>query len=155
MVSGYLLFYSLLNEILMNAWENFQYFVKTRGVLFALLSGRNEFINNKLIPLITEKWNFINFFVGGHDVTYYYMEMGLLDLFLFFGLIGSFLYLYLFVRMYNYTGFSYKFKLFFLLALLGLVTFAGHFFESAIAGIHFIFFIILNHNYKQESNGSK
>jgi hypothetical protein len=142
---GYLLFYSLLNKILMNAWENFQYNVEKHDLLFALLSGRNTFIQQKLIPLITEKWEWINFLVGGHDITHYYIEMGLLDLFLFFGIVGSLLYLYLFVKIYNYVDFDYKFKIFFLVLLLGLIALSGHFFESAIAGIHFIFFVIINH----------
>jgi len=44
--------------------------------------------------------------------------------------------------------------LFFIITLVALIALSGHFFESAIAGIHFIFFIILNHKYKLEVNGS-
>ncbi len=143
-ISGYLVFFSLINKIILNAWEVFNYSYQKFGLLAAILSGRNFFIQQKLIPLVSTKWSFINFIIGGHDMKTYYIEMGLIDLFLFFGLLGGLLYLYIFFKMLNFVQFEYKFKLFFTLSLLGIIALSGHFFESGIATIHFIFFILVN-----------
>ncbi len=149
-ITGYFIFSSAINKILINAWENFQYTYEKKGLLFALLSGRNTFLQTKFIPLITQKWSWLNFFIGGQDVEKYYIEMGFFDLFLFFGLIGMLLYLYIFIKIYNRITFDYKLKLFFLLALLGIVGLSGHFFNSSIAVNYFIIFILINYSYQSE-----
>jgi len=150
-IIGYFVFSSTINKILLNAWQIFQYNYEKEGLLFALLSGRNTFINTKLLPLIGEKWTWLNFLIGGQDVQKYYIEMGFFDLFLFFGLIGMLLYLYIFIKIYNRITFEYKFKLFFLLALSGIIGLSGHFFTSSIAAMYFIVFILINHYYHPKS----
>ncbi len=150
-VAGYLIFSSIINKILLNAWGVFQYNYHKGGLLFALLSGRNTFLQAKFIPLVTQIWTLPNFFIGGQDVELYYMEMGFFDLFLFFGIIGLLLYLYIFIKIYNRVSFSYKFKLFFLLALLGIVGLSGHFFNSSIAVTYFIIFVLINYKYQSEN----
>jgi len=141
----YFVFSTTINKILYNAWLNFQYSYDKKGLLFAILSGRNEFFETKLFPLIIKKWSFLNFLVGGQDAVKHYIEMGFFDLFLFFGFLGGLLYLYMFIKIFNLISFEYKFKLFFFLALMGIVFLSGHFFTSSIVALYFIVFVLVNH----------
>ncbi len=144
MLSGYLVFSRLINEIIENSWAVFMYMYNRGGLWNALLSGRNAFIDEKLVPLITEIWTFPNFLFGGQDVTAHYIEMGFIDLFLFFGLIGSLLYLFVYYKIFNLISFAIRFKIFFGLSLMIIIATAGHFFESGIVGIHFIFLLLIS-----------
>ena len=139
----YAMLNSFINEVFANSYAVFMYGYKTKGLLFAVLSGRDQFINEKLIPLITEYWSFPNYIFGGQDVKKYYIEMGFFDLFLFFGLFGGIIYLYIFYRIFSIIPFQKKFKLFFGLSFLGIIATAGHFFESGIAGLHFLFMLLI------------
>ena len=80
----YTILNSVINEILINSYAIFMYMYNKGGLLYALLSGRDQFINEKLVPLITEYWSLPNFIFGGQEVSKYYIEMGFFDLFLFF-----------------------------------------------------------------------
>jgi len=148
---GYFLFSSVINKILINSYETFMYMYDKGGLLFALLSGRDQYINEKLIPLITKYWSFPNYFFGGQDIKEFYIEMGV-DIFLFFGFLGSFLYLYVFYKIFSLIPFERKFKLFFGISLISIVATAGHFFESGIAGIHFLFMLLIIYFSSQKQN---
>lgn len=144
---GYVLFSTLINAILINSYEVFMYVYRTEGLTYALFSGRNVFIEAKLWPLITEHWTVFNFFVGGQDVVAHYIEMGFIDLFLFFGIFGFILYLFIFFQIFKLLPFRGNFQIFFALTLGLIIATAGHFFESGIAGIHFIMMIIILRSY--------
>lgn len=147
LVFGYFLFSTAINKIFINSYNIFMYMYDKGGLAFALFSGRNQYINDKLIPLVTEYWTFPNFLFGGQDVVEHYIEMGFIDLFLFFGLFGFILYLYVFYQIFNLLPFQGYFKIFFGFSLFIIIATAGHFFESGIAGIHFIFMIIILRKY--------
>lgn len=151
-ILGYFLFSSVINKILINSYQVFMYMYDKGGLLYALLSGRDAFINKKLVPLISDHWSFPNFLFGGQDVKKFYIEMGFFDLFLFFGLIGSFLYLYVFYKIFNLIPFERKFKLFFCFSLISIIATAGHFFESGIAGLHFLFMLLIIYFSSQKQN---
>lgn len=140
---GYFIFSKVINRIILNSYEVFMYMYKKGGLLYALLSGRDTFIYSKFIPLINDNWTFPNYLFGGQDVREFYIEMGFFDLFLFFGVIGGLLYLYIFYKIYNLIPFERKFKLFFGVSLFLIISAAGHFFESGIAGIHFLFMLLI------------
>lgn len=142
-ISGYFLFSSAINKILLNSYQVFMYMYNKGGLLYALLSGRDKYINSKLIPLFTEYWTFPNYFFGGQDVKEFYIEMGFIDLLLFFGIFGSLLYLYIFYKIFSIIPFEKKFKLFFGISFFLIVATAGHFFESGIAGVHFLFMLLI------------
>jgi len=141
----YILLNSFINEILLNSYAVFMYMYNKGGLLFALLSGRDQFINEKLVPLISGYWVFPNYIFGGQEVKDYYIEMGFFDLFLFFGLFGCIIYLYVFYRIFSLIPFERKFKIFFALSLLVIIATAGHFFESGIAGLHFLLMLLIIH----------
>lgn len=149
-VLGYILFSTTINDIFINSYQVFMYELNRGGLLHALLSGRDAFIKDKLEPLIFEHWSFPNIIFGGQDVVAHYIEMGLFDLFLFFGLFGAIIYVFFFYSLFKLIQFKKDFKIFFGLSLLAIVATAGHFFESGIAGIHFIFLLLINRKYKTE-----
>ena len=142
----YFLFSSAINKIFINSYNIFMYMYEREGLWGALLSGRGAYIREKLKPLIFEQWTLPNFIFGGQDVVSHYIEMGFLDLFLFFGIFGSILYLYIFYSIFKLISFPKDFKLFFGISLTIIVATAGHFFESGIAGLHFIFLLLVNRN---------
>ena len=141
---GYMLLFTFVNKIIKNSFDVFVYTYKEEGLLYALLSGRNVYLKSKLEPLLFDYWYFPNLFFGGQDVISHYIEMGFIDLFLFFGIIGFALYFYLYFKLFNLISFNKDFKLFFGLSLLTIIAVAGHFFESGIVGVHFIFIILMN-----------
>ena len=150
-VLGYFLFSTVINKIFMNSYNVFIYMYDQGGIWHALLSGRNQYIEAKLAPLILEQWSIPNFLIGGQDVISHYIEMGFIDLFLFFGLCGSVLYLFIFYSIFKLVPFQRDFKIFFGICLFLIIATAGHFFESGIAGLHFIFLILINRNMIKQS----
>lgn len=141
---GYLVFHAMLNKILLNAWQVFMYLYHKKGLLFALTSGRNEFIEKKLEPLVFGKWLPPNFIFGGQDVVYYYTEMGFIDLVLFFGPVGAIFYSLIYFKLINLLSFRKDFKLFFSVSLFIIIFTSGHYFDSSIVGFYFIVFLLLN-----------
>ena len=109
--------------------------IEKHGWLSMLLSGRDDYVNTKVVAVINS-WNIINYLFGGQDQNRFCIEMDFFDLFLFFGIIGSIFYLLL---MFNtifqvkkvYPFFLFFISCFFLLAFLG-----GHFFSSAVNSIY-------------------
>lgn len=153
-IFGYLILRTTINKIFINAYEFFMFIYKRDGLLYAVLSGRNQFIDKKLIPLITEHWTVFNFMFGGQDVISHYIEMGIFDLILFYGIIGSLLYLYAFFKMFRLLNLNKKFKIFFAISLFFIIATAGHFFESGIAGIHFIMLLLMCNNWNNSKDGN-
>ncbi|MDA9125397.1 hypothetical protein N9J80_01315 [Flavobacteriaceae bacterium] len=143
---GYFLFSTFVNTILKNSYDVFIYGYNRGGLLYALLSGRDIYLKSKLEPLLFDHWSFPNLFFGGQDVIAHYIEMGLIDLFLFFGIIGFTIYLYIYYKLFDLLTFNKEFKMFFGLSLLIIIATAGHFFESGIVGVHFIFILLINRN---------
>jgi len=143
---GYFLFIKIINKIIINSYDVFIYMYNKGGLMNAVLSGRNSFVESKLQPLIFDYWSLPNFFLGGQDVKAHYIEMGLIDLFLFFGFFGFIIYLFMYYKLFSLIDFKKDFKIFFGLILLFIIATSGHFFESGIAGVHFIMFIIINRN---------
>jgi hypothetical protein len=141
---GYFLFSTTINEIFINSYDVFMYQYNKGGLLNALLTGRNTFFSTKLEPLLFDLWYFPNIFFGGQDVMSHYIEMGLVDLFLFFGIFGFSIYFYFYYKLFNLLSFNKDFKIFFGLTLLFIIAFAGHFFESGIVSLHFMIMILIN-----------
>lgn len=146
LVSCYFLFSKIINKVIINSYNVFIYQYEKADLINALLSGRNNFFKSKLEPLIFDYWSLPNFFFGGQDVQSHYIEMGLIDLLLFFGFFGFLIYIFIFYKLFNLIDFKKDFKIFFGLILLFIIATSGHFFTSGIAGFHFILFILINRN---------
>jgi len=143
-ILGYFMFNTMINKIFLNSYNVFMHGYRNEGLIFALTSGRNEFIEEKLKPLLLDVWSFPNFIFGGQDVSNFYMEMGFLDLFLFFGFFGALIYCYMFFKIFQLIDLERNFKIFLFFVIIAIIATAGHFFTSGIVGMHFIYFILIN-----------
>lgn len=68
------------------------------GLITALTSFRNLKLKENFLPIINQKWGFWNYLFGGTDFVKYRVEFEVFDVFLFFGIIGSILYLFFYFR---------------------------------------------------------
>ncbi len=64
-----------------------------------LTSYRNLKLKENFVPLIKEKWHFINYLFGGTNFAKYRVEFEIFDVFLFFGFIGSIYYLFYYFKL--------------------------------------------------------
>lgn len=119
----------------------FQRAYQDHGLFYMLVSGRNT-IMEKEGSIILSQWTPINYFIGGQQISKYIMEMSFFDLFFFFGLAGSVLYLILFYHLLMKGLMKYKFFIFFFFALLSLAFFGGHFFKSPTLAMYFSLIVI-------------
>lgn len=104
------------------------------GVISMLLSSRDKYAEIK-VPLILNNWTIVNCFFGGQDQFIYNLELDLLDLFFFFGIVGTILLLFLYFktifRFKKKSFFIFYVALFFFLSALG-----GHMLYSALNAIY-------------------
>jgi len=121
--------------------------LETKGIVYMLLSGRNEILANESI-LIMNNWNFLNFFFGGRDVVNYIMEMDFFDLIFFFGGFGSLIYIYLFYKSFIQKLLWHKFFTFFIFSILLLSFLGGHFLTSPTTAVYFTLVILYFQNYR-------
>lgn len=122
-------------------FEFFFRIAEENGLITMLLSGRDIAIRKNVFKNM-EEWNILNFLFGGQDQGRLVIEMDLIDLFLLFGIMGSFLYLYFLFK----TIFSFKktsFNKFFIFAYLFLAALGGHFFPSAVNALYLVIFSLL------------
>lgn len=78
------------------------YFFKNKGFLYAILGGRNTFIESRIIPYL-EKWGVVNYIIGGQNISNVedylaLVEMDFIDLVLFFGIFNCIIFLYLYKK---------------------------------------------------------
>lgn len=106
----------------------------SRNLFSMLLSGRDVLLKEHFLAQVNQ-WSFINYLVGGQNILVNATELDFFDLLLFFGLLGSTVYLaLLFFTLFRFR--KTKFALFFTLCFLILAFFGGHFFTSALNGIY-------------------
>jgi len=111
-------------DVLFNVYQDY-------GLITMLTSLRDKNFQEDFIPLVYEKWHALNFLFGGTDFEVYRVEFEVLDLFLFFGIIGTILYLWhyftkvLVFKEINTFG-KYQMAILSLTALL-----SGNFFNNA------------------------
>lgn len=115
-----------------------------------LLSGRDILLKTSFFGQL-DKWSFLNYLFGGQNVVQYATELDFFDLFLFFGLIGSVVYMTLsFTTLFKFK--NTKFTLFFVGCYFVLAFFGGHFFTSALNGIYLC--LIAMYIYSNQIKGS-
>lgn len=103
-----------------------------------LTSYRNLKLQENFLPLIKDKWHFVNYIFGGTDFVKYRIEFELFDLMLFFGIVGSIIYLFFYftsvVRFGKLASFGRIQMLFFL--IIGMLS--GTFFHSAPTALYLL-----------------
>ncbi len=119
-----------------------------KGWLYMITSMRNVLIAERL-PVVFENWHWYNYLFGGVNPVTSFVEMDIIDLFLYGGIVGSLLYyLLLFKTIFsfsknNYFGWFLVFQYFLIGGL------AGHVFASGINAIY----LAITSYYLQMSNG--
>lgn len=109
------------------------------GITDMLLSGRLSSLIDKSQSILGN-WNVFNYLFGGQDQNRFAVEMDFLDLFFFFGAVGSVTYL----ALYFYTFFKLQrnntFQFFFIFSFFVLAFFGGHFFFSTTNALYLCLF---------------
>ncbi len=106
-----------------------------QGLIYSITSKRSLLFEQKVFTLL-EDWKWYNIFIGGTFVEMPVTEMGLVDLYLFGGIIGTILYfILLFKTMFSFTrknsmGFFLVSQFLFIGAL------TGHIYSSGINAIY-------------------
>ncbi|MDO5509084.1 MAG: hypothetical protein Q4F57_00170 [Weeksellaceae bacterium] len=109
------------------------------GMASMLFSERDILFQEGFLPYIQEKWSIMNVLFGGADFHLFRSQFEFVDLFWFFGIIGTGIYLFFWYRMiYSHTHFSIAWLLFWLLVAL-----AGNFFSTITVTLTFLIFILL------------
>lgn len=108
-----------------------------RGLVDAIFSFRNDLLFHRTLPFIENNWNFGNYLFGGINDLQTKSQMGIVDIFYFWGLFGGVFYLLLYGRIF--VDFPLKNPILFCLAIIfGLAFFAGHFFVNASLAIYLL-----------------
>lgn len=119
------------------------------GMVSMLFSLRNESIDKIFIPYITKHWTSLNYFLGGAEFNLFRTEFEFIDLFWFFGIVGTLLYLFIFDKYVLNRRILFTFKL--LLMLFVVVFLAGSFLSSAPVMLFFyVLCVFLKDIYSKE-----
>lgn len=89
---------NIIINFLKNKYETLFRVYENYDLITMLTSYRNLRLKENFIPVITENWSFLNYLFGGTDFVKYRVEFELFDVFLFWGIIGSFLYFYFYFK---------------------------------------------------------
>ncbi|WP_212000356.1 hypothetical protein [Chitinophaga sp. HK235] len=125
------------------------------GVWSMLLSSRDVLAAIK-IPIILENWTFWNVLFGGQNQFLYLLEMDVLDLFFFFGIVGCILMMILYFNtIFNfkaYPFFIFYISIYFILSALG-----GHILYSALNALYLclVSFYFIQTSNKVKNGGDK
>ena len=122
-----------------------------KGLLSSILSFRNDLLIEVTLPYIKENWSILNYLFGGVSDFNTRSQLGFIDVFYFWGIIGGIFYFYVFTKFF----FSFQIKLenaLFVGILSLIVLLAGNFFESASIAIFILILqqIFLKGNLKQK-----
>jgi len=111
--------------------------IEKDGWLSAILSYRDELLLEDTIPYIQENWKTIHYFIGGLSQPLVRPQLELIDLFLYFGVFGMLVYLYVFFKNYfSFRLLTREVILFTILLMVPLIT--GNFFYNASVPIYLI-----------------
>lgn len=107
---------------------------------FAVLSSNRSVLLENTHQYLLNKWNSHNYLFGGINLKEYGVEFEFIDLFLFLGLLGAPLYLYLSFKLYFNKYFNKNILVLYIILMI-VVAMAGNFFTSIlISSLSFIFF---------------
>ena len=110
---------------------------KEQGLLSSILSYRDDLLMDQTLPFIRENWTWPNYLFGGISDLAARSQMGFIDVFFFWGILGGLFYLYVFYKTLV-TFRVGKSVLYILLILVLIVFLAGNFFENASVAIYLL-----------------
>jgi hypothetical protein len=110
-------------------------FYHKKGLITTAFSFRNELFM-KRVPLVLENWTFINYLFGSMNPATSLIEMDIIDLFLFAGIIGSLVYYFmLFKTLFKFKR-NYHLAWFLVIQFFLLGGLSGHVFSSGVCGTY-------------------
>src|SRR5690554_4551154 len=110
---------------------------QNEGLLSAILSYRDDLFMEQTLPFIKENWSWANYLFGGISELSVRSQMGFIDVFVFWGILGGLYYLYTFYK--TFVTFPIDKNVVYILLSLGLMVFlAGNFFENASVAIYLV-----------------
>jgi hypothetical protein len=127
-ITTYIVFYKIgvFNEIR-----------QKHDLLSSILSYRNHLFLNDTLPFIEKNWSLPNYFFGGVFDIETRSEMGFIDVFYFWGIIGGALYLWAYYKSY-FTFKINSFMILFTAILLIIISLAGNFFFYSTIPIYLL-----------------
>ncbi|WP_147278479.1 hypothetical protein [Marinirhabdus gelatinilytica] len=108
-----------------------------RGLFSAVVSLRDQHLFEEMLPLIREKWTWRNYLFGGGYNMHYRSQFGMLDLFYFFGIVGTMAYLFIFGKLFC----TFKKNLVTVTFIIGtfvLMAFSANFFYETILAFYLV-----------------
>ncbi len=133
-----LFFFNDLLYLLIESSPSLQKVYSENGVWSVIFSLRDQHLLEEMLPLIQEKWTWRNYLFGGGFDMHYRSQFGLLDLFYFFGIIGTVAYLYIFNKLF--CTFQWNFPtILFAIGTFVLMAFSANFFYETILAFHLVF----------------
>lgn len=140
-VLSYLFFYSfgVFNEIR-----------QERGVISSVLSFRNELLLKRTLPFINEQWQFVNYLFGGLSNLSTRAQLGFIDAYYFFGLIGGTYFFLLYYKSY-FTFYTKKKDVYLFIILIIIIFLSGNFFANTSLPLYLLIIKLL----LEETNHSK
>jgi hypothetical protein len=105
------------------------------GLMTMLFSGRDLFFEKRFFPLL-ENWSIVNYLFGGQNQREFLMELDFADLFLYFGIVGSAIYLWLIRKTYFSFSLKKAYNIYVVFVIFLIAALAGHYFSSALNAIY-------------------
>ena len=140
-------FFDKIKLIAGKTYSLFYEIYEQNGFFSSFTSYRSNLIQEIVSERVVEKWGFLNYFFGGLDFSKGRSEMGFIDLFLFFGVIGLISYLFFYKIILEFK-FSHHFYWFFVLSLILIVFIADAFILDTNAPM--LLFLISSYFYSFE-----
>lgn len=121
-----------------NAWvlffeNNFSVFINIaleKDILTSIMSYRNILLEQTIQTTVMDNWTTSNYLIGGPMFYISRTELGLVDIYIFFGVIGLLAFYYIFKTFYLLAN-KHKFYLIILITMIFVAFFAEGFFSSA------------------------
>ena len=140
------IFYAQLKNFLTLKFETLINLYAKNDLVTFILSYRN-YSFEKAVTFIKSEWNIFNFLFGGINRKAHLVEMGFVDLFLSFGILGTLLFIYLYTE-YFFKKLAKSSDIVFILLLLFIIVFiGGNFFgKLAISYLITLFYLVSKKN---------
>lgn len=132
-----------LIQIAINSFNFGTYLYEKHG-LITFITSKRDLLLEDTIGYISENWTVVQYMIGGMDFRKHRVEFEFIDVFLFFGLIGFFVYIIALKKMFLSTKQKVLYVLFLLTVLL-ISSLSGNLFFSITNSFCFVLvFIYLN-----------
>lgn len=114
-------------------------------------SYRNVLFTEEFLPILAQKWNFVNYLFGGSVDMHFRSQFEFFDAFYFFGIVGTILYLFVFFK--EFVSFKLNSNTtFFIFSILCIAAISGNFFYNAVVAIYMVIIKCYFENSEREDN---